>query len=508
MLKLRPYQNEAIQSIFQKYREGEKRILLVMATGCGKTVVFSSIADMVVRRGVRVLILAHRDELLTQAASKLANMFGVESTIEKGKDHAILSNAPVVIASVQTLSGQKRLAEWRYDSFGLIIVDEAHHSVANTYKRILDYFSKAKVLGVTATPNRADKKDLSKIYSCIAYEYGLKVAIDDGYLSNIQVRTIPLKIDISNVSVSVGDFEAQELADTLEPYLAPIADCMVQECRKRKTIVFLPLVKISQLFQQLLQERGFRVAEINGCTKDRKEILRDFHEGKYDVLVNAMLLTEGFDEPSVDCVVVLRPTKSFSLYTQMVGRGTRKAKGKRELLLLDFLWLTGQYDLCRPASLIAPSTEIAQKMTEAMESMGTADLSTTLQEAILDASAQASGNGLNPLVVDIAKELAMEDVLNYTPTFKWEKNPATIKQLKTLEKFGLPRTAISDRGLACRLITHLVERIKQGLATLRQIRLLHKFGYKEVARWTFAKADKTISWLAKNSWRVPKKIAN
>ena len=163
-----------------------------------------------------------------------------------------------------------------------------------------------------------------------------------------------------------GDFKASEIGTALDPYLEQIAEQMLVHCKNRKTVVFLPLVKTSQKFRDILNKKGFSAGEVNGNSADRAQVLQDFNDGKYNVLCNSMLLTEGWDCPSVDCIVVLRPTKIRSLYCQMVGRGTRLSPetGKDHLLLLDFLWMTERHELCHPANLICESPEVAKKMTE------------------------------------------------------------------------------------------------------------------------------------------------
>ncbi|TVW30794.1 DEAD/DEAH box helicase, partial [Streptococcus pneumoniae] len=262
---------------------------------------------------------------------------------------------------------EKRLSQFPPDWFDTIVVDEAHHAISDGYQRVLGYFEKSDVLGVTATPDRGDMKNLGSYFDSLAYEYSLVQAIKEGYLSKIKALTIPLSLDLSNVSMSAGDFKASDVGTALDPYLEQIADEMVKQCADRKTVVFLPLVKTSQKFRDILNAKGFRVAEVNGESKDRAEILEDFEKDRYNVLCNSMLLTEGWDCPSVDCVVVLRPTKVRALYSQMVGRGTRLHPGKEELLLLDFLWHTERHELCRPAHLICETPEVAQKMIENME---------------------------------------------------------------------------------------------------------------------------------------------
>lgn len=264
---------------------------------------------------------------------------------------------------------QEGLNQFPNDYFNTIIIDEAHHCISDSYQKVLGHFPDAEVLGVTATPDRGDMQNLGTVFESLAYEYTLPKAIKEGYLSPIKAVTIPLKIDMSAVGVQAGDFKSGDIATALDPYLESIAEEMEKYCSNKKTVVFLPLVKTSQKFRDILNNHGFKAAEVNGDSKDRAEILEAFDKDQYNVLCNSMLLTEGWDCPSVDCIVVLRPTKVRSLYCQMVGRGTRLSPetNKDHLLLLDFLWHTERHELCHPASLICESAEVAQKMTENME---------------------------------------------------------------------------------------------------------------------------------------------
>ena len=366
-MELRPYQEEARQAIFGQWDQGIHKTLLVLPTGCGKTIVFAKVADDCVRRGSRVLILAHRGELLSQAADKIRKATGLGCAVEKAEETCRGSWFRVVVGSVQTLMQEKRLGQFPADYFQTIIIDEAHHCISESYQRILKHFPDAQVLGVTATPDRGDMRNLGQYFESLAYEYTLPKAIREGYLSPIKALTIPLKIDMSGVSVQAGDFKAGDIGTALDPYLEGIAQEMEKYCRDKKTVVFLPLVKTSQKFRDLLNAHGFQAAEVNGDSADREEVLDGFASGRYNVLCNSMLLTEGWDCPSVDCIVVLRPTKVRSLYCQMVGRGTRLCPGKDHLLLLDFLWHTERHELCHPASLICENEEVAQRMTENLE---------------------------------------------------------------------------------------------------------------------------------------------
>jgi superfamily II DNA or RNA helicase len=313
-MELRPYQKEAVQAVFNEWEQGRGKTLLILVTGGGKTICFADIANTYVQKGKRVLILAHRDELLQQAADKLKKSTGLIAEYEKAQLSAVDSDARVIVGSVQTLASDKRLNAYPVNAFDLIIIDEAHHCLSPSYQKVLGYFNSARILGVTATPDRADKKSLLSYFESVAYDYPMIRAVKEGYLSPIKALMIPLNIDISSVKISCGDYVPSELGHAVEPYLEQIAEEMTKYCMNRKTVVFLPLVAISQQFCELLKTKGFKAVEVNGQSEDRKQILEDFERGKYNVITNACLLTEGWDCPSVDCIVNLRPTKSRALY--------------------------------------------------------------------------------------------------------------------------------------------------------------------------------------------------
>ncbi len=516
MFELRPYQAEAKQAILAAWDEGYRKTLLVLPTGCGKTVVFSSVTENQVNKGHRVLIMAHRGELLDQAADKLKEASGLDSVLEKAESTSLGSFLPVTVGSVQSLAQEKRLARFPNNYFQDIIVDEAHHCLSDSYKRVLDHFPDANILGVTATPDRGDMKNLGEFFDSKAYEYSMTEAIREGYLCPIKAQMIPLELDIADVGISSGDFSAGEIGHALEPYLHQIASEMANYCRGRKTVVFLPLIATSQKFCAMLNDAGLRAAEVNGNSDDRSEVLADFESGKYDVLCNSMLLTEGWDCPSVDCIVVLRPTKIRSLYQQMVGRGMRLSPGKTELLLLDFLWMTERHDLCRPSALISKDEAIAKKIDERMvEDADGFDLIEAEEQAERDILAEreaalakqlAEMRGKKRKLVDplqYALSIAAEDLTNYVPTFAWEMAPPSEKQIAFLERRGIFADSVRNAGLASLLIDRLQRRQQMGLATPKQIRCLERYGFRQVGTWAFEDASSLISRLADNSWRVP-----
>ena len=215
-MELRPYQEEARQAVEGEWGKGVQRTLLVLPTGCGKTIVFAKIAEDCVRAGDRVLILAHRGELLGQAADKVKAVTGLGCAMEKAGDSCIGSWFRVVAGSVQTMMREKRLSQFPRDYFGTIIIDEAHHSVSSSYQAVLGHFSQAKVLGVTATPDRGDMKNLGEVFGSLAYEYTLPKAIRQGYLSPIKALTVPLRMDLSQVGIQAGDFRSGDIATALD----------------------------------------------------------------------------------------------------------------------------------------------------------------------------------------------------------------------------------------------------------------------------------------------------
>jgi superfamily II DNA or RNA helicase len=319
-MNLRPYQNRALDAIDSAFSEVNSA-LIVMATGTGKTIVMSALADREIRRGGRVLILAHRAELINQAVDKLERATGISAGIEMADlcsdTDAETPPYMVVVGSVQSMCRPARLARFHPDDFTLVMIDECHHALADTYRSVVSHFSGAKLLGVTATPDRGDLRSLGEVFEKIAFEYSIVEAIKDGYLSPVRAQTIPLKIDISGVAKQNGDYQASGLGSALAPYLHQICVEILQRARDRKTVVFTPLIATSRLMLDKFAELGAaeRVREVNGESKDRKETLDWFDNApKGSIILNSMLLTEGWDSPSADCICVLRATRSRGLY--------------------------------------------------------------------------------------------------------------------------------------------------------------------------------------------------
>jgi len=516
MMSLRPYQAEARDAIIREWSEGKQKTLLVLPTGTGKTIVFASVVQNQVKNGGRALIMAHRGELLDQAADKLQDACGLPSVLEKAESSSLGSKVPVTVGSVQSLAQPKRLAQFPQDYFTDIVIDEAHHCLSDSYQRVLEHFPAAHILGVTATPDRGDQRNLGQYFDSKAYEYSMTKAIREGFLCPIKAQMIPLELNIRDVGMSNGDYAVGEIGTALDPYLEQIAVEMTHYCHGRKTVVFLPLIKTSQKFCDLLNRSGLRAAEVNGNSDDRAQVLQDFEAGRYDVLCNSMLLTEGWDCPTVDCIVILRPTKIRSLYQQMVGRGMRLSEGKDHLLLLDFLWLSSRHDLCRPSALVSKDAAIAEKMdAQLMKDDDVYDLIEAEEQAerdILAGREEALARELAEMrrrkrkLVDplqYAMSIAAEDLVGYVPTFAWEMAPASTKQLEFLEKRGIFTESVKNMGMASMIIDRLKRRQDEGLSTPKQIRCLEKYGFLHVGTWQFDQANSMIARIQSNSWRLP-----
>lgn len=508
MLTLRPYQSQCVEAVLNSFGEFQKQ-LVVAPTGSGKTIIFSHLALSVSGKPdsdtkfktERVLILAHREELIDQAIQKLHSATGIFADKEKAEFKASLQS-DVVVASVQTLC--RRLGKWPQDHFGLIIVDEAHHVLADSYQSILAHLSPAKVLGVTATPDRGDKKNLGKYFQNIAFEISLFDLIHQGYLSRISVQSIPIEIDLKGVRSTAGDFNESDVGERLEPWLLAIAEQIKAQAGFRRTLVFLPLCATSRSMVEALKSVGLSAAHIDGNSPDRKEILQDFAGGKYDVLCNAMLLTEGYDDSGIDCVVVLRPTKSRSLFSQMIGRGTRVAPAKSDLLILDFLWLHEQHNLIRPAHLIASTSEQADIMQKMIEVGGAKQMPLDLEGIATEAQAQREKKLQEELAKKAKRQAKTIDAMEFClslhvpdlgdePSTEHEARSVSSGQREMLEKNGIDVDTVTCWGHASKLADMIILRARQDLATPKQVKWLKKFGHPSPHTATFKEASAMLT---------------
>jgi superfamily II DNA or RNA helicase len=503
--ELRGYQREAVAGVRKSWSQFD-RCLGISPTGSGKTIIFAEITEKRLAKGGRVLILAHRDELIDQAIDKLYKARGLRAAKEKAADRADL-DAGIVVASVQTLARTKRLQRFPLDHFNTMIVDEAHHILAETYQRIFRHLQSDKTLGVTATPDRGDTRNLGRFFEDIAFEIGLVDLMKAGFLCPIKVRTVPVKIDISNVSTRAGDFSEEELAEALEPVLEKIAEAVIAYAKNRKTLVFVPLIRIADQFAGILKENGLAAEMICGICTDRAEKLARFSSGETQILVNAMLLGEGYDEPSIDGVIVLRPTKIRSFYAQMVGRGTRIHPGKIDLLLLDFLWISRQHDLAKPASLISHD-ENEQTALEMVLEEGGEDVEGDLVAALHESHERAlarqilaqkklKGEVRDLLdIIDLCVAYKAPELEGYAPTMHWHVRELSPKQIDFLKRYRVDLSVVQNRGHAFAIID-VIKRYNESIpATAKQLNYLYYLGYRgETAGFSKAGASRLIAQL-------------
>ncbi len=369
-LELRPYQAEAITAIEDAEGRGVRRPLLGLPTGTGKTVIF---AALIRRRGGSALVLAHRDELLVQATEKIRQ---VDPAARLGlvKAEANEVAAPVVVASMQTLARESRLARLPR-RFQTVVVDEAHHATADSYRRVLDWVDGSPLLlGVTATPERADNASLGEVWDEVVYSRSLLEMIRAGYLVDLRGLRVRLAVDFSRLRVSHGDFVDADAAAALTAADAPAHACAayLEHARGRKALLFTPTVELAHLMAEAFRERGVAAEAVDGSLplEERRAILARLRTGETKVVANCAVLTEGFDEPSVDCVIVARPTRSRILYVQMIGRGTRTFPNKRDCLIVDLVGATERHDLLTLPQLfgLGDATALEERtVSEALE---------------------------------------------------------------------------------------------------------------------------------------------
>jgi superfamily II DNA or RNA helicase len=518
-MELRGYQDAARGAVAREWAR-VRRTLLVLPTGTGKTIVFSALARDVVSRGGRVLILAHREELIRQAADKLMRATGLACAIEKADEYAAGCLERVVVGSVQTLLSPDRRAALAAPTH--IIVDEAHHALSDSYQAVLGHWPQACILGVTATPDRGDMRELGTFFESLAFEYPLPQAIADGFLCPIRALTLPVAIDLRGQKPAGGDWSKEQCAFALEPYLPELTRLFAEHARDRKGLVFVPLCATGRKVVEAFRGQGLRAYFCDG--QDRSQITEWEADGAGSVMVNAMLLTEGYDHPPIDAIAVWRFTRSRPFYCQMVGRGTRIHPGKERLLLIDNLYLTERHSLCRPAHLVADDEEVAAKLTQGMEDdalrqgsgQGGSDLDeealTRAREDVIADREAALAKKLAEMrhrkrelvdPVQYAVSVGAPGLVDYRPALPAESAPPSAAQIEALSKAGIFPGDVQHAGHAEAILATLAHRKAGGFASPKQVRRLESFGWTRAGQMTYAEAQKIISRIAANGWRVP-----
>jgi superfamily II DNA or RNA helicase len=505
---------------------GDGRYLLddfTVTHNSGKTRVMTEIAQR--RKQDRILVLAHRDELLQQAVDRFARDCGERVGLDKAESFAY--DQRIVVGSIQTVSMPTRLERFDPKRFDLVMVDECHHATAPTYKRVLDYFGDAKVLGVTATPDRADEKAMGQVFDSVAFLYEIEDAINDGYLCDVRCSRIEIAgLDLSNVKTTAGDLNQGDLdaVMAIEEVLLGVADATIREAGKRKTLLFTTSVANADKLAEILnRHRDGCARAVNGKTEidERRGILKAHQAGDYQFLCNVGIATEGYDDPSISCVAIARPTKSRALYTQMCGRGLRIFDGKPDCLLIDYVGNSGRHKLASALDVLGgryteEEEELAQKIVEknpgmkARDAIDEAHAQAEREKAELEkiarlkaikAKAIYSKQDVNPFGIfhlDVQREQELAE--------RFGGKIASDKQIACLQKFKIPVPAGCTSQLASKLIGTAITRRQKDLASFGQLKTLQKYGVNDI-NISFKHASTVIDAIAQNQWR-PLPFAN
>ncbi|HEY9173796.1 MAG TPA: DEAD/DEAH box helicase [Verrucomicrobiae bacterium] len=543
-MNLRPYQLAAADAIFKEWQDNDST-LVVMPTGGGKTVLFADVIRRMFPR--RALVIAHREELIFQARDKIQRVTGLSADVEMGEyraDGGLFGASRVVVSTIQTQcsggDGGGRMSKFDPQRFGVLIIDEAHHATSPTYRRVIDYYRTnpaLKVLGVTATPDRADEEALGQVFQSVAFDYEVLDAIHDGWLVPIEQQMVHVEgLDYSSIRTTAGDLNGGDLAAVMEAEknLQQMASASLTIIGQRRALVFTASVKAAEMTAEIFnRHRAEMAAWVCGKTDrdERRKVLADFAAGKIQVVCNCGVLTEGFDDPGVEVVIMGRPTKSRSLYSQMVGRSTRPLPGvvdgpetaeerkaaiaasaKPSCLVVDFVGNAGKHKLVTSADILGgkvseEALELAVarslkaggpvKMAEALdeaeaELQEQKRLAEAARRARLVATARFTTQSVDPF-----------DVLHLDPVKPrgWDN----VKQLTEKQRSLLAKQGINPDNLSFaqgkQLISEIFRRWDGKLCSFKQAKVLRKYGYgTEVS---FAEASATIDALARNGWRKP-----
>jgi len=498
-MALRPYQTAALEAVREAYRRKHREVLVVMPTGTGKTVLFAEISRLA--KGP-VLVLAHRQELVEQAREKISAWCDDVVAVEMGERRDLTrpdgSRAKITVASIQTLS--RRLASVPGDAFRIVVVDEAHHATADSYRKVLDHF-RAHILGVTATPDRSDKASLGEIFTAVAFDYDMRQAIREGWLCPIRSFLVETQADFSGVRKVAGELATKGVEEILtkDLHLAEIAEPIVRERGERPAIVFAASVAharaLARVLCDLAGDATFAAALDGTTSMDRRApVLRRFRAGAVKVLVNCSLFTEGFDVPEIALVAIARPVLSRSFYAQMVGRGTRIAPGKRDLLVLDFVPGNCRHSLVQAVDIFAHEDEEVQERARKIAAKASAEGQAIALEQALELARQEQ----EVLEADVAYQLRKRDpfaavgidLSAYTRRRRATARPdgagergagperATADQLAYFKRAGLPTDQVAQLSAqqAEALREELLERKAVGLCTPKQAQKLVQHG--------------------------------
>lgn len=502
-MKLRYYQYEAVDAVIKAWDQYQ-RVLLVMATGTGKTIVF---ADIAAQFDGRVLVLAHRDELISQTIDVLAKRTGEHIGLEQGPFYS--GKERIVVGSVQTVYRKERYERMQaLGGFKLVIVDETHHYVAKTYRQAIGAFPDAKVLGVTATPDRGDGKALGQILDTRAYHFDILAAGNAGYLVPLEGAHVTIKeIDLSTVKTTAGDLNRNQLDIAVMRGVEGIVKAILDRWPTRKTIAFFPKKRSARLACERFNyhDPGSAAVVDDDTPKDeRRDIIARCRSGEIRVLCNCMIATEGFDWPEASLIAIARPTKSRGLYTQMIGRGLRVLPGtvedhdgpecaeerkaciafseKRDCVIADFVGNAGKHSLISPIDVLAGDYRpaVVKKAKEIAKEEGTGDPIDQLARAELEVKVLAAQMKASK-VTHSATQFNPFGVLNMKgpPVGEYDRKPMSDKQSAYLRRY-LELTPGDMENLGKREATRLIgaeeTRRRLHLASFPQLKVLRKHG--------------------------------
>jgi superfamily II DNA or RNA helicase len=556
---LRDYQQKASDSAWTDLTEASST-LVVMPTGCGKTILFADLIRRFNAAGCRAMVLAHREELIFQAADKIKRVTGLSVGVEMADYRltpGLLQSYPVVVSTVQTQTaggdGAGRMAKFDPKDYGLLIIDEAHHATADSYRRVINYYRNnpsLRVLGVTATPDRADEEALGQVFDTVAFDYEILDAINGGWLVPIEQQMVQVAgLDYSHIKTTAGDLNGRELADVLtaESMLQSIAAPTIEILGSKRALLFAAGVKQAERLAEIFNRHRVGMAKfICGETETdmRRETLRDFAAGKIQILCNCGVLTEGFDDAGdagspLQAIIMARPTKSRSLYAQMVGRGTRPLPGlvdafvspedrvaaiaasvKPSMLVVDFVGNAGRHKLMSSADILGGNTSDAvvdRAIQKAMQSGKPMRMDRAFAEVQEEMEIEkrrleeeerkrkevASRNRLVARATYSTVSVSPFDVFRLEPVVDrgWDKNKVlTEKQDGLLRRQGIDPATLSYAS-AKKLIGEIIFRFNNNLCSYKQAKILAKHGYDTNVE--FKQASAIIDTLAKNGWRRP-----
>lgn len=546
MITLRPYQAEAADAIFREW-EDKSSTLVVAPTGTGKTNLFCEVIRRVQPK--RAIVLTHREELTSQAVKRLWADFGIDSQVEMADqwaDENYWNRAPVVVSTVQTqVAGRNggRMSRFNPNDYGLVICDEAHHYTAPSFRKVLNYYKQnpeIKILGVTATPDRADEEALGQVFESVAYDYEILDAIHDGWLVPVEQQMVNIVgLDFSNVRTTAGDLNGADLALVMEAEknLHGIASASIDVIKDKRTLVFTVTVKQAERLAEIFnRHRSGMASWLCGTTPkyQRHKILKDFSNGLTQVLVNVGVLTEGYDDPTVECIVQGRPTKSRCLYAQIIGRSLRplpgivdglntpqerkfaiSASAKPSALVLDFVGNSGRHKLMTSADILGGklSEEVIERAIKKAKENGKpvrmdqeldkADRDIKKEIEIRKAQEAARRSHVKAQADFKLRSIDPFDIMEITPARArgWDAGKAiTEKQRAVLLRQGINPDKLSY-GQQKQLLIALFARMDKKLATIKQCQLLRKRGI-DTHGLTFEQASQRITEIAvREGWK-------